>query len=395
MIHSIDSSGIIHIFKGKQTEPIKLVVGEILTAEIMDIFPTGNVQVKINNRIINAQPQREMPLARGDTILVKVEKPLEDGTIPLRILSSSEVEKLNRPLMEIERNVSEKILKLIESIFTQKAPGERELKAPQAELIKNLLSLPLESLSEAEKTALMKKLIDIFSSNPSTSKNIQELINLLEVKNFSKDNIVQLKNLIIDNHEDLNPEKLKQTLLNTGISFEAKIKQTIETFVKIENLREDLKVILHNIARQANEKGLEGISEKVHQILRQIEGYQILSKTYDSFFTFLPFHWKELEGGNLAYKTFKRSDKEYHTVFINLNFKDEPLSFVVTMINKNLFVSFSGQSNILDLISENEEELKDRFQKAGLFLSGINYVSKSEELLRQWNIKEGIINLSV
>lgn len=390
----IDSSGVIHIFKGKQAEPIKLVIGEILTAEIMDIFPTGTIQLKINNRVINAQPQRELPLNKGDTVMVKVEKPLEDGIIPLRVLSASESEEVQKAMIQAESEISDQIFKLIESLFSNNPNSIKETKQ-QMDILKTIFSFPTENLSETQKTVLMNKIIDVIFSQQDTSENLHELIKLLEQNDFPKEQISQLKSLIITTHEEITPEKLKQTLLNSGVSFEAKMKQALFDSAKIEQIKEDLKVILNQIIKQAKSQSIEEVALKAEQLLRQIDGYQILSKTYQSFFTFLPLLWQDIEGGNIAYKSFKREGKEYHTVFVTLNFKEEYLSFIVTMINKSFFISFSGQPELLSCFKDRESILRERFQDKGMLLGGISYVSKTEELIKQWNIKEGTVSLTV
>ncbi|MCX7724471.1 MAG: hypothetical protein N2042_04385 [Thermodesulfovibrio sp.] len=389
-----EQSGIIHIFKGKQAEPIKLAIGEILTAEIMDIFPTGTIQLRIKNRVLNAQPHRQLPLTKGDTVLVKVEKPLEDGTIPLRLLSAHE-EKIDQNTFQFEREVSEKLFKIFDSIFSQRMPSAKDIKQTHTEMIKTILSLPTESLSETQKSLLMQKIIDLFSMQGRTSKQLNELIKTLEDNNFPKEQISQLKNLVINDYRDLNPERLKEILLKSGVSFETKMKQALSDFEKITQIKEDLKVILNQITKEAKLQGLEEIALKAEQILRHIEGYQILSKTYQGFFTFLPVLWEELEGGNIAYKSLKREGKEYHTVFVSLNLKEHSLSFVVTMINKSFFVSFSGTPEIIGEIKSREKLLKERFHEIGMTLSGVSYVSKTEDLIKQWDIKEGNVSLTV
>ncbi len=203
MIHPlIDQSGVINIFKGKQAAPIKLVIGEILTAEIMDIFPTGTIQVKLNNRIINAQPQRDLPLNKGDTVMVKVEKPLEDGTIPLRVLSNTEAEQVKKAIIKAEGEISDKIFKVIETLFSNDLSSLKETKQPQGDILQLMLSLPTESLSETQKTSLLQKIINLIFSNKGIGGNIQELIQILESNNFSKEQISLLKNLIITNNKE-------------------------------------------------------------------------------------------------------------------------------------------------------------------------------------------------
>jgi hypothetical protein len=395
MIHPIiEQSGIIHIFKGKHPEPIKLVIGEILTAEIMDIFPTGTIQIKINNRIINATPQRELPLNKGDYVMVKVEKPLEDGTIPLRLVSATEADSIKQAVTQSEIEISEKILKLIEFMFSQKMALPKETK--QSHIVKAITSFPTENLSETQKAMLMQKIIDFILSNSRITENLFELMRLIELNNFSKEQISQLKNLIISSSNDLIPERLKEVLINSGVSFEAKIKQTLAGFLKIDQIKGDLQYILNNIVKEAKQQGMEEIAIKAEQILRQIEGYQIISKTYQSFFTFLPILWGEIVGGSFAYKSLKRQGKDCHTVFVNINFKEaDSLFFIVTMKKKFFYITFSGNKEVLNLIKTYENELKEQFQQRGMFLSEIKYIHKFEEFIKQWEIKEGHINITV
>ena len=399
----IDSSGIIHIFKGKQAEPIKLVIGEILTAEIMDIFPTGTIQIRINNRILNAQPQRELPLNKGDTVYVKVEKPLQDGTIPLRVLSYSETFEYQQKYLLQQQIISDEIFKLIEMVMgsqenltINQRPNAGLLNNEKIEqLIRKLLNLPTENLLDTIKDALMEKISKFLLSNSKTTNLINDLIKILEEKGIFREQINQLKSFLIEN-TDLTQEKLKQKLLNSGVNFEAKLKHALSDLSKLENIREDLKSILKNIIDQAKAEGIKDIHDKAQHILRHIETYQFLSKTYQSFFTFLPILWNEIEGGNFSFKSFKRQGKDYHTVFVSLKIKENSfLSFIVTMISKNFYISFSGSSEILDLIKNYENELKDSFRKRGMNIGGINYVAKMEELIKQWNIKEGLISVTV
>lgn len=111
-------------------------------------------------------------------------------------------------------------------------------------IIDSSLSFPIENISETQKTVLMQKIIDLSLYRQSNSKNLQELIKLLEQNNFTKEHIAQLKNLIIASHDELTAEKLKEVILNSGV--EAKIKQTLSEVIKIEQIHQDLKAILNN-----------------------------------------------------------------------------------------------------------------------------------------------------
>ncbi len=392
----IEPTGEIYIFKGKQAEPIKLVIGEILQAEIMDIFPTGSIQIRLKDRVITAQLLRDFPLNKGDSVLVKVENPLPDGTIPLRVLISAEGQWQSKSLRSFEIQLSNKILELIESLFSNSSKSTPLLSKSYTDISKLLLSTPTENLSESQKSLLLQKVLTILFSSKSIMENLHELINLMEKNDYQRVQISKLKNFLIELNEQLTPEKLKRALLNTGVSYEAKLKDILISGSSAENIKNDLKALLISISKEAQGLGREEISSKANKVIEQIEGYQILSKTYQSFFTFLPLLWNEIEGGNFAYKSLKRQGKDYYSVFINLNFREgESLSFIVTKIRNNFFVTFSGTPSFLDLIRKNEKVLKECFSQGGLYLSGIKYLEKLEDLIKDWNIKEGQINIKV
>lgn len=406
MIQQITDAGIINIFKGKNAEPIKLVIGEILTAEIMDIFPSGTVQVKINDRILNAQLQRQIPLNKGDVVYVKVETPLTDGTVPLRILSLPEQEVLlefiqkasDSSVLSQAKSLTgdpqlnlQNLLTLIESLFKNEAPLSQQ---QTRGLIESLLSTAFKNISYNEKVAIMEKIFNLISNASSTTQNIAELIEIIASKEAFKSHAEALKNFVASTL-DLTAEKLKEAVLNSGTVFEAKLKNLLTEAVKPENIKDDMKTILKTLIEDANIQGAKDVVQKAEQILKQIEGYQVLSHNFKGLFTFLPIFWKELDGGNMAFKSFKREGKDYYTVLVNLNFKEGSLNFLVTMINRSFYVSFSGNPEILEKIKENEQILKDRLTERGISVSGVTYVAKNEELIKQWSIIEGLVSVTV
>lgn len=65
---------------------------------------------------------------------------------------------------------------------------------------------------------------------------------------------------------------------------ETKLKQALSDPVKIESIKEDLKVILNNITTEAKSHGMQDVVDKAQQILRQIDGYQVLYKNISVVF---------------------------------------------------------------------------------------------------------------
>ncbi|MCS7203615.1 MAG: hypothetical protein NZ809_04110 [Thermodesulfovibrio sp.] len=380
MIEPTQQVGIIHIFKGKSQVPIKLVLGEILLAEILDILPTGTIQLRINERVINAQPQREIPLSKGDKVYVKVEKPLSDGTIPLRVLTT-EAE-------EIKVDLS--IIDFLESIFAQKTEFR---KADFLSLFKSLLNLSFDSFPQDIKIEFFDKILRIFK-NQTIVKDIQQLIELAESKNIFNKEIETLKSFLLSFDESMKPEILKKVINNSGITFEAKLKTLLNEVTNLESLKGDLKFIVNFILKEAKERGYEEIYLKAEQIQRQLEGFQIVSKGFNSLFSFLPILWRELEGGNIALKSFKKEGKDFFSLFVMLNFTDESLCFVVTLLENRFFISFSADERTLYLIKANEDKLKEAFSLNKMHLSSINYVTKTRELIKNWDINS-FVSLTV
>lgn len=388
MIEPLQQSSIIHIFKGKSHVPIKLTVGEILLAEILDIFPTGTIQLRINDRVVNAQPHRELTFSKGDKVYVKVEKPLSDGTIPLRVMSYVEA---NEPKAIWNVSLRDNIPKLIEFLNTIFTKGSELKDSEFLNLFRALINLSLQSLPEEEKMSVFDQVLKTIK-NQSITKEISELIELLTKKNIFTEEAELLKNTLLYS-EELNPEGLKRVLNNTGVTFEAKIKNILEKGIEFGNIKEDLKFIINSIVKEAKQKGYEEIQHKAEHILRQLEGFQVISKGFDVFFSFLPILWKEFTKGSIALKSFKKEGKNFYSVFVMLNLEPEPLYFTVTLLEKNFFISFSADEKTLQLIKNNEKILKEAFSLNRLKLSSINYVSKTKEIFKHLNI-ENLVSLT-
>ncbi len=65
------------------------------------------------------------------------------------------------------------------------------------------------------------------------------------------------------------------------------------------------------------------------------------------------------------------------------------------MINKNFYINFSGDKEVLNLIKTHESVLREQFIQRGMSLNGVKYLNNFEELLKIWDIKEGQVNITV
>ena len=129
--------------------------------------------------------------------------------------------------------------------------------------------------------------------------------------------------------------------------------------------------------------------------------FQEKLESTDFFQVFLPFGWKELKDGEIA---FKRGDKDGgnctpYSCRINLDLKSlGKLTIIVLMLNKEFFVSFRLENDkFQSILRSHMGELKDRFNEGGLNLKAINFLDKDSSLdqLEKLESFEQIINIRV
>lgn len=120
------------------------------------------------------------------------------------------------------------------------------------------------------------------------------------------------------------------------------------------------------------------------------------------FQVFLPFGWKELEDGEIA---FKRGDRDAegrtppYSCRINLALKGlGKLTIIVLMLNKEFFVSFRIENDeFQSILRSHRDVLEDRFNESGLNLKAINFLDKDSSLEQSEKLEsfEQIINIRV
>lgn len=136
----------------------------------------------------------------------------------------------------------------------------------------------------------------------------------------------------------------------------------------------------------------EGISSKdaavlknatvaVDGILKDIESFQLLSMTTESFYTFLPVSWQELRDGEIAFKQNKGEGKapsfscRLHLDLDNLG----KLGIMVLFHNNEFFVSFKPESEgFKSLLASHVEHLEEQFKGKGLNLKAVRVLDKDD-----------------
>ena len=136
-------------------------------------------------------------------------------------------------------------------------------------------------------------------------------------------------------------------------------------------------------------EGLDVLENAINcrcRILKDIETFQLLSKTTQSFYTFLPVNWQELKDGEIAFKQNKADGKEVSTSCrINLDLQDQgKLVIMVLSHNNEFFVSFRPESEeFKSMLSSNVVRLEEQFTEKGLNLKAVRVLDKADTTLEQ------------
>jgi len=127
---------------------------------------------------------------------------------------------------------------------------------------------------------------------------------------------------------------------------------------------------------------LRNMQGKIEGLLKDVETFQALSKTTDSFYTFLPVTWKELKDGDLAFKRGREGSTGGATSSCRINLSLDgfgSLSILVLMNNRDFFVSFKADKPAShSLINSNLAELKSSFAEKGLSLKAAHMLDKTD-----------------
>ena len=132
---------------------------------------------------------------------------------------------------------------------------------------------------------------------------------------------------------------------------------------------------------------LKNLQGKIEGLLKDVETFQALSKTTDSFYTFLPVTWKELKDGDVAFKRGREgaTGGRSSSCRINLDLAGfGSLSILVLKNNSDFFVSFkAARPESHSLISANLDELKSSFVEQGLSLKAAHMLDKTDTTMEK------------
>jgi hypothetical protein len=127
-----------------------------------------------------------------------------------------------------------------------------------------------------------------------------------------------------------------------------------------------------------------GMLPALDGLLRDIETFQLLSKLTHSFYTFLPFLWKGLREGDIAFKRGCGAGGD-PTHYCVMTLDLETLGNVTIVAMKqggDFFVSFkTDHEGLRSVMDENIDELRGMFRGEGLHLREVSFCDRDDPRL--------------
>jgi hypothetical protein len=398
-------------------KPIPLNVGEIVKGEVMDLLSTGGVTLRIKGGFITART--DIPLQKDTEVMLKViGTPSSPNELKLQFIGMAEKEKAAPP--ELKGDALNRLLQDFSGPST-KTPLTLEkieglLKALPADInaIPNAIRLQIQNvLRESLKATgqdIQTRLNELFKDLPAALKNQASL------QGLKLDVTVSIDKLLSEGAAD----NLEGLLRGTGVALESKLKAVAELLQQAKvspeggaepskgTLSIDIKQLLPAADRASLDNDLKAnllrlkevleqmtigdqavikkASDAVGGLLKDIETFQLLSRTTQSFYTFLPVNWQELRDGEIAFKQNTGEDKPASfSCRLNLDLEDHgKLVIMVLSHNNEFFVSLKPESEeFKSMLAANVNHLEDQFTEKGLNLKAVRVIDKEDTLLEQ------------
>ncbi len=397
-------------------KPLPLNIGEIVKGEVTDMLSTGSVTLRIKGSFITART--DVPLQKNTEVLLKViGTPSSPSELKLQFISLAEKENTAPPEFKDESlNAFLQDFSVSDSKSTltmEQIEGLLKALPSDVNVIPNEIRLQIQNvLQESLKATgqdIQTRLDDLFKDFPAALKDQAGLQGLkLEVT-------VSIDKLLSDGVAG----NLKDLLRDSGVALESKLKAISEIMqpedaavtgkdmlsIDIKqllpasegtSLENDLKanllrlkdVLLSQTAAAAagDATVIKNVTGAVDSILKDIETFQLLSRTTQSFYTFLPVNWQQLKDGEIAFKQNEGDGKEFSTSCrINLDLEDQGKLLIMVLSNNNeFFVSFRPESEeFKSLLASNVGRLEEQFTEKGLNLKAVRVLDKADTSLEK------------
>ena len=302
---------------------ITLKAGETVKAEVIDVLSTGGVVLRIKGGILTVNT--EIPLQKNTSLLLKIlNTPQTDHKLKIQLIGI---------LNKNEALINPKTEYLAEEIINFLQTGKN-----RETILNSIFSYIVQNINNSDTKAqrLAQNLLNSFLS----SQKINLQINNTDISK------------ILHSIKEVSPETFEKIIKNSGLFFENKIKHK-----KFSEIKDDLKYVLLN---------RKDLTQNEKQVLTGIEGYQLLSKAFESVYIFLPLLWDDLERGDILLKKSKKW-KNVYFCRINLDFKDlGRFSGGIFQFGRELYLNFFVENlQLKELIRKNSEELIQNIKKHG------------------------------
>ncbi len=341
----ISQTGQVYTLSISGREVLPLRAGETVTAEVLHLGPDNTATIRLKNSSLDVQA--DVPLQKGDTFLLRVER--QQTAVYLRLAGNA-------------------------------APSVDEVK-----------STVLGSLNDFRKlgpgTEAMSRLVDLLKLMP---RHIQE--NLPEI------DIINRFLLQIDL---LGGKTLQEVVKNGGVFFETKLRilalgmEADGTAADIEAGRiiaSDLKASLLRLKDTFLSPVImkclkdtirpDELSDALNTVLRNIEFCQLKSKLTDSLWFFLPLIWKELKDGEVILRESDQGRPGGNAYSCTINLDLERAGKVrVNLLFQGGYVHVNcaaEDGNFSRVLRGGADVLEQRFRASGLRLGNLSVYHQPE-----------------
>ncbi|MEZ0322884.1 MAG: hypothetical protein ABWJ98_01045 [Hydrogenothermaceae bacterium] len=393
---------------------IPLSTGETVRADVVDVLPSGGIVLRIKDSYVTVKT--EVPLTKENQLLLKVLE-LKDDLVRFQIVdikskqpqisqninqilqtnpellvlsfdklpAKTQKEVINFLQNQLKNSISEILPKLETAINPKNLTAETLKKAIENSGIffeSKLLSLyknmeNLKTYIENLPTNIKDNLLEILQSTDINNyKKLEDIINILNDKNFQKRLINSLKsNMTQLQINEILPENVNKEIFKFFENIKSQDYQTLLELTEDDQFKEKIKAVINSYQSISSDMKLK------EDMQQQIKTAQELSLITESFYGFLPINWENLKNSTFKYKKSVNDNEKSYYFIINLDFEDGKLSVITSYQKEKINITLAVENqNLRNIIANEKINLYQRLKEEGLnigYIEVINYVPES------------------
>ncbi len=403
-------SALLDLIKGEKTLSKFTPILEKLLLHVKDIKPETLKQELAKSGVLlesklSSSSTSVMPLSLKET-LIALKNLLKQESKPLGvksiedILSASKADKgfasdikalivslgqsraVDKPMIQVIAQLETMIQKssLIESKIQNSLQVALKDSIETAVQIKQILNTllvlnPTKSPILEKKSQEIVKLVeqilktsDFFPrelSRATISEKLQQIVNLIKsefIKTDAKNSLHVEVAKLTNKLEFVMKEQIitKQLVPNQGLQVDTLIKQELSSDIKsvLLSIKQELSTQSTTVSRE--------VSFQVDRVLTQIDYFQLMSLSSNSFSSYLPFLWEGLQEGQISLKKLKENR---FFCEINLKLKEHGKIDLMLMLFEDIYLNisvFAEKKKFIALVRDNLPSLKQGINRLGL-----------------------------